>query len=86
MFAQVDSSIDRSQGGLGIGLTLVRKLDRDARRSRVRRRAKAPARGANWSSGSPSCRKTDGSGIRRAAVRRGEGSSSGENLPHPARR
>jgi signal transduction histidine kinase len=26
MFTQLDASIDRSQGGLGIGLTLVRRL------------------------------------------------------------
>ena len=26
MFTQVDRSLDRSQGGLGIGLTLVRRL------------------------------------------------------------
>ena len=26
MFTQVDHSIDRAQGGLGIGLTLVRRL------------------------------------------------------------
>ena len=26
MFTQIDQSIDRAQGGLGIGLTLVRRL------------------------------------------------------------
>ena len=32
MFTQVDRSLERSQGGLGIGLTLVKRLGPDARR------------------------------------------------------
>ena len=53
LFTQVDRSLDRSEGGLGIGLTLVQQPGRDARRDRSRRSATAPARGASSSSAWP---------------------------------
>ena len=58
LFTQVDRSLDRSQGGLGIGLTLVRRLvelhggsvearsEGPGRGQRVRRPPAAPSRPA----------------------------------------
>ena len=39
MFTQVDRTLERAQGGLGIGLTLVQAAGRDARRHASRRAA-----------------------------------------------
>lgn len=44
-FRQVDRSLDRSQGGLGIGLTLVRKLV-ELHGGRVEARSEGPGRGS----------------------------------------
>jgi signal transduction histidine kinase len=53
MFTQADSARDRSHGGLGIGLRLVRDLT-ELHGGRVARPATAPAGGASSPSGSPS--------------------------------
>src|SRR5262249_36808371 len=52
LFVQADRSLDRSQGGLGIGLTLARRLV-EMHGGSVRASATAPARGASSSSASP---------------------------------
>ena len=46
LFTQVDPTLDRSQGGLGIGLTLVRS-SRSCTAAASPRRAKAPAAAAS---------------------------------------
>ena len=51
MFSQVDRSIERATGGLGIGLALGEGLGRDARRPRNRPRAMDPEKGAPSRSG-----------------------------------
>ena len=53
--ARATAALDRSQGGLGIGLTLVQKPGGDARRRRSRPTARGWARGASSSSGCRSC-------------------------------
>ena len=50
MFTQVDRSLERSQGGLGIGLTLVQAPGRDARRH-----GRGPQRRAGPGAASSSC-------------------------------
>ena len=57
MFAQANSALDRSQGGLGIGLTLVRSLT-EMHGGHVSATMPAPVRGANSSSASPSQPRT----------------------------
>ena len=63
MFTQVDRSNRRAQGGLGIGLTLVRSLVDDARRRGSRPAALGSARAASSSS---SCRSSPHAGRRTA--------------------
>ena len=48
LFTQVDRSLDRAQGGLGIGLTLVQRAGRDARRHASTRRSDGPGRGSEF--------------------------------------
>ena len=50
LFAQADQSLARSEGGLGIGLTLVRSLA-ELHGGSVTATSEAPARGASSSSG-----------------------------------
>jgi signal transduction histidine kinase len=47
MFSQVDRSLDKSQGGLGIGLTLVRRLV-EMHDGRVEARSEGVGRGAEF--------------------------------------
>ena len=47
LFVQVDRSLDRSQGGLGIGLTLVRRL-MELHGGSVRVRSEGPGRGSEF--------------------------------------
>ena len=47
MFSQVDHSLDRSQGGLGIGLTLVRRLT-EMHGGSVEARSNGPGRGSEF--------------------------------------
>ena len=53
LFTQVDRSLDRSQGGLGIGLTLVAATGRDARRERPGLQRGGEPRAASSSSACP---------------------------------
>jgi len=47
LFVQVDSSLERARGGLGIGLTLVRRLV-EMHRGRVEARSEGPGRGSEF--------------------------------------
>ena len=47
LFTQVDRSLDRSEGGLGIGLTLVHRL-MEMHGGRVEARSDGPARGSEF--------------------------------------
>jgi len=47
LFAQADSSLERSQGGLGIGLTLVQKLV-DLHGGTIQARSEGPGRGSEF--------------------------------------
>ena len=47
LFTQVDRSLDRSQGGLGIGLTLVRQLV-EMHAGRVEAHSDGPGRGSEF--------------------------------------
>ncbi|HWB09821.1 MAG TPA: PAS domain S-box protein [Pirellulales bacterium] len=47
MFSQVDRTMDRAQGGLGIGLTLVRRLT-EMHGGRVEARSEGPGRGSEF--------------------------------------
>ena len=75
------SSLERAQGGLGIGLTLVKRLVRDARRT-SRRRARARAREASSSCG---CRSTTRAAAE-AAGRAAQAARRRRRPPHSRRR
>ncbi len=47
LFVQVDSSLERARGGLGIGLTLVRRLV-EMHRGRIEARSEGPGRGSEF--------------------------------------
>jgi signal transduction histidine kinase len=57
MFTQVDNSLDRSQGGLGIGLTLVRELV-NMHSGQIRVYSDGPGRGSEFTVRIP-CLKSD---------------------------
>jgi signal transduction histidine kinase len=54
LFTQVERSLDRSQGGLGIGLTLVRRLV-ELHRGEVSASSEGPGRGSEFTVRLPAC-------------------------------
>ena len=59
LFTQVDRSLDRSQGGLGIGLTLVKSLV-ELHHGSVHARSEGPGRGSVFEIRLPRCRDVAG--------------------------
>lgn len=58
-FIQIDQSIDRAQGGLGIGLSLVRSLV-EMHRGSVEAHSKGAGTGSEFVVRLPSCKRSDG--------------------------
>jgi signal transduction histidine kinase len=84
LFAQVDNSLDRSEGGLGIGLTLVRRIV-DLHGGSVHAHSEGPGRGSEFVIRLPLARRTpDGCDD---GARNGRGSTkAGETHGRSARR
>ena len=79
LFTQVDRSLDRSQGGLGIGLTLVRRLV-EMHGGSVRAYSEGPTRGSEFVVRLPALPET------KPAAGEGRSQAAGDQRPPPAPR
>ncbi|MFO0950648.1 MAG: chemotaxis protein CheB [Isosphaeraceae bacterium] len=80
LFVQADETLDRSEGGMGVGLTLVRSIVA-LHGGRVDARSEGPGRGSEFTVWLPLCEKSDG-----AAAVPGAGGDVTATMPPAPRR